>query len=75
MAEGPISENLESWRLPCLIFIGAADTDFLAQARRAGEEIPNAELIVVGEADHYAAHVSEDELVIEAVLRTLRGGA
>jgi pimeloyl-ACP methyl ester carboxylesterase len=73
LAEGAISEDLGRWRLPCLIFIGATDVDFLDQARRAAEEIPNAELIVLGETDHYAAHVSSSEVVLDAVLRQLRG--
>ena len=72
MAEGPISDDLGKWRVPCLVFIGATDADFLDQARLAAEEIPNAELLVLEEADHYAAHVGEDELVLDAVLRLLR---
>jgi pimeloyl-ACP methyl ester carboxylesterase len=75
MAEGAISADLGRWQVPCLIFIGAADTDFLEGARRAAEEIPNAELLVLAEAHHYAAHVSEDERLVDAALRTLRGGS
>jgi pimeloyl-ACP methyl ester carboxylesterase len=71
-SEGAISNELGQWRMRCLIFIGAADADFLEGARRAAEEIPNAELLVLGEADHYAAHMSEDDVVLDAVLRTLR---
>lgn len=74
MAEGAVCEDLGRWRVRRLIFIGAADADFLDGARRAASEIPDAELLVVGEADHYAAHVSQDEVVLDAVLRTLRGG-
>jgi pimeloyl-ACP methyl ester carboxylesterase len=73
LTEGAISADLARWRTRCLIFIGAADADFLDGARRAASEIPNAELLVVGEADHYAAHMSQDEVVLDAVLRTLRG--
>jgi pimeloyl-ACP methyl ester carboxylesterase len=72
MAEGAISANLGRWQVPCLIFIGAADVDFLAGARRAAAEIPDAELLVLEEADHYAAHVSQDEILIDAALSTLR---
>jgi pimeloyl-ACP methyl ester carboxylesterase len=72
LAEGPIPQDLGRWCVPCLIFIGAADADFLDGARRAAEEIPNAELLVLGEADHYAAHMSQDEVVLDAVLQTLR---
>jgi pimeloyl-ACP methyl ester carboxylesterase len=72
MAEGAISANLGRWQVPCLIFIGAADVDFLAGARRAAAEIPDAELLVLEEADHYAAHMSQDEILIDAALSTLR---
>ena len=75
LAEGAISADLGRWQVPCLIFIGAADADFLEGARRAVEEIPDAELLVLEEADHYAAHISQDELLIDAVLRTLRRAA
>jgi pimeloyl-ACP methyl ester carboxylesterase len=75
MAEGAISADLGRWRVPCLIFIGAADVDFLEGARRAADEIPDAELLVLEEADHYAAHMSQDEILIDAALRTLRRAA
>jgi pimeloyl-ACP methyl ester carboxylesterase len=75
LAEGAISADLGRWRVPCLIFIGAADRDFLDGARRAAEEIPDAELLVLQAADHYAAHISQDDVLIEAALRTLRRGA
>ena len=72
MAESAISADLGRWRAPCLIFIGAADDDFLEGARRAGQEISDAELLVLQGADHYAAHMSQDDVLIEAVLKTLR---
>jgi 3-oxoadipate enol-lactonase len=72
LIEGSISDDLRAWRAPCLIFIGAADTDFLDGARAAAGEIPNAELLVLEEADHYGAHTSQDEAVLAAVLRMLR---
>ena len=71
-AERAIADNLGRWQSPCLIFLGAADVDFLEGAQRAAEEIPRAELVVLEEADHYAAHMSQDEVVLDAVLRTLR---
>jgi pimeloyl-ACP methyl ester carboxylesterase len=70
--EGAIADDLGRWQIPCLIFLGAADADFLEGARRAAEEIPDAELLMLEEADHYAAHMSQDEVVLDAVLRTLR---
>lgn len=73
--EGAISEELSRWVLPCLIFIGAADTDFIPGARRAAAEIPAAELLVLAEADHYSAHMSADDIVLDAALRTLRANS
>jgi pimeloyl-ACP methyl ester carboxylesterase len=75
LAEVSIADDLGRWRIPCLIFLGAADADFLEGARRAAEEIPGAELLELEEADHYAAHMSRDEVLLDAVLRTLRRGS
>jgi pimeloyl-ACP methyl ester carboxylesterase len=71
LAEGTIATSLRAWQFPCLIFIGAGDVDFLDQARRAADEIPNAELLVLEGVDHLAAHLQHDT-VVPAVLRTLR---
>lgn len=71
--EGPISDDLTSWRIPCLIFIGAADTDFLDQARQAAAEIPGAEFMSLVGLDHYGAHTDQGDRLLEAILRTLRG--
>ena len=73
LAEGGISEDLRAWQVRCLIFMGAGDADFLDQARRAADEIPKAELLLLEEADHYGAHISHDEFLLDAILRTLRG--
>jgi len=73
LSEGPVSEDLGAWRIRCLIFIGAMDIDFLEQARRAADEIPNSEFISPEGRNHYAAHTEEDDPVLEAVVRTLRG--
>jgi pimeloyl-ACP methyl ester carboxylesterase len=73
LAEGPISANLRAWRIPCLIFIGEGDADFLEDARRAADEIPTAEFVSLAGLDHYGAHIDQQEQLIDAVLRTLRG--
>lgn len=70
--EGPISQDLGAWRIPCVIFIGGGDVDFLEQARRAASEIPGAEFISLVESDHYQAHTRPEDAVIDAVLRMLR---
>ncbi|HSK16698.1 MAG TPA: alpha/beta fold hydrolase [Gaiellaceae bacterium] len=69
--QGPISDDLTRWRVPCLLYLGAGDLDFVEQARRAAEEIPNAELVELDELDHLGAHF-EVERVVPAVVRTLR---
>ena len=72
LSEGAISGDLRAWRIRCLIFIGATDADFVDQARRAASEIPNADFIVLDELDHYGAHTSPENVLLEAILRTLR---
>jgi pimeloyl-ACP methyl ester carboxylesterase len=72
--QGAISDDLRSWRVPCLIYLGAGDADFFEQARRAAGEIPNAEFLALDELDHYGAHF-ETERVIPSVLRTLRANS
>jgi pimeloyl-ACP methyl ester carboxylesterase len=72
VAEGAVSEDLRAWQVRCLIYVGTRDVDFIAQARRAGNEIPGAEFISVGGLDHVGAHLQPDP-VLPAVLRTLRG--
>lgn len=72
LIEGPISDDLVSWRVPCLIVIGQGDVDFVDQARRAAEEIPGAEFISMVESDHYTAHTHQQDDVVKAVLRMLR---
>lgn len=72
--EGPISKDLRRWRVPCLICIGAGDADFIDGARRAAAEIPGARFVALA-GDHYQAHVSADEVLLDAVLETLRAAS
>ncbi len=74
LAEGPISENLQAWRIPCLIFVGQRDTDFASLARRAAEEIPDAEFLSLIDTDHIGAHLGQSGPVVDAVRRTIRRG-
>jgi pimeloyl-ACP methyl ester carboxylesterase len=73
LAEGAISKDLSAWQIPCLIFIGAGDADFLDQARRAADEIPNADFISLEGLDHYGAHTGQEDPLLDAILRTLGG--
>lgn len=54
-----MSDDLEVWRIPCLIFLDAGDVEFLEQARRAADEIPDAEVLSLAGPDHYGGHTSE----------------
>lgn len=75
LAEGNVSDNLPAWRVPCLICIGSADADFIDQAREAAQEIPRAQFVALGAADHYQAHISEDDVLLGAVLATMRANS
>jgi len=73
MAEGAISENLRAWEVRCLICVAADDEDFFDQARRAAEEIPNAEFVSIDATDHLGLDTAEVHPFLPAILRTLRG--
>ena len=75
MFEGDVSEDLGSWRLPCLICVAADDADFFDQARRAAEEIPDAEFVSIDGTDHLGVDTARVEPVLPAVLRTLRSAS
>ena len=72
MDEGSVSENLGAWHTRCLICVAADDVDFYDQARRAAEEIPDAEFLSIGGTDHLGVDTSAVDPFLPAVLRTLR---
>ncbi len=72
MDEGSVSENLAAWDTRCLICVAADDVDFYEQARRAAEEIPDAEFLSIGGTDHLGVDTSAVDPFLPAVLRTLR---
>ncbi len=74
LVSGDLSARLREWRVPCLVYLGAGDADFLEQARRAATEIPDAEFIALDALDHLAAHF-EAERVVPAVLAMLRANS
>ncbi len=69
--EGDVVTNLREWKFPCLIFMGIDDADFYDLARRAADEIPDAEFLTLKGVGHLGAHLQHDN-VVTAVLRTLR---
>ena len=75
LAEGAVSQDLRTWGVRCLIFMGAGDADFLEQAQRASNEIPKAEFISLAGLDHIGAHLGQGDPIIDGVLRTLRADA
>lgn len=71
LEQGEIAPSLATWRFPCLLYLGAGDVDFFAQAKRAAAEIPDAELVALADLDHYSAHFEADA-VVPAIVRTIR---
>jgi len=72
IAEGDVSEDLGSWHTRCLICVAADDVDFFDQARRAADEIPDAEFVSIEGIDHLGVDTARVDPVLPAVLRTLR---
>lgn len=72
MAEGSASENPGAWEVRCLICVVADDVDFFDQARRAADDIPNAEFVSIEGTDHLGMDTARVDPVLPAVLRTLR---
>lgn len=73
LAEGDISEDLGTWELRCLIYVGSEDVDFREQARRAASEIPNARFVSLDDLEHVGAHLTRADPLLPAILDTLRG--
>ena len=73
MEEGSVSDDLGAWNARCLICVAEDDVDFFDQARRAAEEIPNAEFLSIGGTDHLGVDTSAVDPVLPAVLRIVAG--
>lgn len=69
--EGPISQDLTRWRVPCLICVGEAD-EMLDQAKRAAEEIPGARFVPLAGHSHISAFYEADDLLLPHILELLR---
>ena len=72
LAEGAVGNDLSSWRIRCLICVAADDVDFFERARRAAEEIPDAEFLPIPGTTTSASTPPRWGLLLPAVLRTLR---
>lgn len=62
LAEGPISQDLTSWKVPCLIYAGTED-EMHENAARAAAEIPGALFVSLAGHDHFSAERVADELL------------
>ncbi len=72
--EGPVSEDLSAWRVPCLICVGEAD-EMHDAARRAAEEIPGAKFVSLAGHSHISAFYEADDLLLPHILELLRSVA
>jgi pimeloyl-ACP methyl ester carboxylesterase len=63
LAEGPISKDLTKWRVPCLIYAGAGDTDIHGNAAKAAAEIPGATFLSLAGRSHFTAADEVNELL------------
>ena len=69
--EGPISQDLTRWRMPCLICAGTAD-EMHNDAKRAAEEIPGARFVSLAGHSHISAFYEADDLLLPHILELLR---
>lgn len=70
-AEGPVSADLSTWRVPCLICAGEAD-EMHDDARRAAAEIPGAKFVSLAGQSHISAFYEADDLLLPHILELLR---
>jgi pimeloyl-ACP methyl ester carboxylesterase len=68
--EGPVSQDLSAWRVPCLICIGEAD-EMHDDAKRAAGEIPAARFVSLAGHSHISAFYEADDLLLPHILELL----
>jgi pimeloyl-ACP methyl ester carboxylesterase len=69
--EGPVSQDLSKWRMPCLICAGEAD-EMHDDAERAAAEIPGAAFVSLAGHSHISAFYEADSLLLPHILDLLR---
>jgi pimeloyl-ACP methyl ester carboxylesterase len=72
--EGPISQHLPRWRVPCLICAGEAD-EMHDDAKSAAAEIPSAKFVSLAGHSHISAFYEADDLLLPHILELLRSSA
>jgi pimeloyl-ACP methyl ester carboxylesterase len=69
--EGPVSPDLSTWRVPCLICVGEAD-EMHDDAKRAAEDIPGAKFISLAGHSHISAFYEADDVLLPHIVELLR---
>ena len=69
--EGPVSQDLGKWRIPCLICVGE-DDEMHDDAQRAAEEIPGAIFVSLTGHSHITAFYEADTLLLPHILDLVR---
>jgi pimeloyl-ACP methyl ester carboxylesterase len=69
--EGPISQDLTRWRVPCLICAGEAD-EMHDDAKRAAAEIQSAKFVSLAGHSHISAFYEADVVLLLHILELLR---
>jgi pimeloyl-ACP methyl ester carboxylesterase len=69
--EGPISQDLTRWRVPCIICAGETD-EMHDDAERAANEIPGATFVSLAGRSHISAFYEADDLLLPHILRLFR---
>ena len=72
--EGPVSQDLSAWRVPCLICAGEAD-EMHDAGKRAAAEIPGAKFVSLAGHSHLSAFYEADDLLLPHILELLRSAA
>jgi len=62
LAEGPISADLSSWRVPSLIYMAVGE-DMFANAEKAAAEIPTAHFLALEGHTHMSAPYEVDQVL------------
>jgi pimeloyl-ACP methyl ester carboxylesterase len=70
LAEGPISQDLRNWQVPCLICVGSAD-EMHEDAKRAAADIPSATFVSLAGHSHISAFYEADVLLLPHILDLL----
>jgi pimeloyl-ACP methyl ester carboxylesterase len=73
-AEGPISEDLRKWHIPCLICAGEAD-EMHDDAERAARAIPGATFVSLAGHSHISAFYEADAALLPHILDLLHSAS